>query len=44
MKKTKSVSGRVQWFNNSKGYGFIETDAMTDYFDVHFYGNVYIED
>jgi len=27
--------GRVKWFNDSKGYGFIETEEGTDVF-VHF--------
>jgi len=29
------AEGRVKWFNDSKGYGFIETDAGHDVF-VHF--------
>ncbi len=29
------AEGRVKWFNNKKGYGFIETDSGTDVF-VHY--------
>ena len=29
------AEGRVKWFNDSKGYGFIEADSGKDVF-VHF--------
>ncbi|HOV86630.1 MAG TPA: cold-shock protein [Syntrophobacteraceae bacterium] len=29
------TEGRVKWFNDSKGYGFIESDSGSDVF-VHF--------
>jgi CspA family cold shock protein len=32
------VEGRVKWFNDKKGYGFIETDEQGDVF-VH-YSNI----
>jgi CspA family cold shock protein len=32
---TMRITGKVKWFNNAKGYGFIERESGSDVF-VHF--------
>jgi CspA family cold shock protein len=32
---TMRIQGKVKWFNNAKGYGFIERESGSDVF-VHF--------
>jgi CspA family cold shock protein len=34
-KSTMRITGKVKWFNNAKGYGFIERESGSDVF-VHF--------
>ena len=33
--RVRRITGKVKWFNNAKGYGFIEREAGSDVF-VHF--------
>jgi CspA family cold shock protein len=35
MKEIRRMTGVVKWFNDAKGYGFIQTEAGNDIF-VHF--------
>lgn len=35
MERIRIMEGRVKWFNDSKGYGFIESDNGKDVFVHH---------
>lgn len=41
MSANRRVTGTVRWFNNDKGYGFIDTEEVQDIF-VH-YRSVQVE-
>ena len=40
-KRTMRITGKVKWFNNAKGYGFIERDGGSDVF-VHYLSLIHI--
>lgn len=33
---TDKTQGKVKWFNNAKGFGFIKTDSLTEDIFAHF--------